>query len=100
MSCLYGVVKYCTSHPYKTLGMSDLSYFLHHGTFPEYLKLRERRALRLKYAWYHLINSILFCLNYDGVLLRCLKKEDVERVLKELHDGPAGGNFAGETTSS
>jgi hypothetical protein len=30
-------------------------------------------------------------------LLRCLEKEDVERVLKELHDGPVGGHFAGET---
>jgi hypothetical protein len=24
-------------------------------------------------------------MNYDGVLLRCLEKEDVEKVLKELH---------------
>jgi hypothetical protein len=31
------------------------------------------------------------------VFLRCLEKEDVERVLKELHDDPVGGYFAGET---
>jgi hypothetical protein len=38
-------------------------------------------------------------MNYDGVLLRFLEKEDVEKVLRELHDGPTGGHFAGETTS-
>ena len=51
----------------------DLTYLLHHGTCPENLNPRERRALRLKYAQYHLINSVLFQINYDGVLLRCLE---------------------------
>jgi hypothetical protein len=41
----------------------------------------------------------LFQMNYDGVLLRCLEQDDVEKVLKELHDGPVGGNFTGETTA-
>jgi hypothetical protein len=31
--------------------------------------------------------------------LRCLECEDAEKVLRELHDGPAGGHFAGNTTS-
>jgi hypothetical protein len=38
-------------------------------------------------------------MNYDGVLLRCLEQDDAEKVLKELHDGPIGGNFAGETAT-
>jgi hypothetical protein len=41
----------------------------------------------------------LFRRNYDGVLLRCLEKQDADKVLKELHDGLTGGNFAGETTT-
>ena len=59
----------------------------------------ERRALRLKFAQYHLINSVLFRINYDGVLLICLEREDADKVLKELHDGPASGHFAGNTTA-
>jgi hypothetical protein len=55
--------------------------------------------LRLKSAQYQLVHGILFRRNYDGVLLRCLEKQDVDKVLKELHDGPARGNFAGETTT-
>jgi hypothetical protein len=42
---------------------------------------------------------VLFRVNYDGVLLRCLECDDVEKVLKELHDGPAGGHFSGNTTA-
>jgi hypothetical protein len=26
-----------------------------------------------------------------------LREDDAEKVLKDLHDGPAGGHFAGET---
>ena len=37
--------------------------------------------------------------NYDGVYLRCLKKEYVDKVLSELHDGLAGGNFGGDNTT-
>jgi hypothetical protein len=53
----------------------------------------------LKSSLHHLINSILFLLNYDGFVLRCLKKEDDEMVLKELHEGPAWGHFRRETTT-
>jgi hypothetical protein len=42
---------------------------------------------------------VFFHRNYGDVLLRCLEKADVERVLKELHYGFAGGHFAGETTT-
>jgi hypothetical protein len=35
--------------------------------------------------------------NYDGVLLICLEREDADNVLKDLHDGPVGGNFVGNT---
>jgi hypothetical protein len=40
---------------------------------------------------------VLFHVNYDGVLLICLKREDANKFLKEIHDGPAGGNFPGNT---
>ena len=37
--------------------------------------------------------------NADGVLLRCLEKEESDLVLIQLHDGPAGGHFGGDTTA-
>ena len=39
----------------------------------------------------------MFRKNYDVFLLRCLEQEDVAKVVKELHDGPAGGHFSGDT---
>ena len=42
---------------------------------------------------------MLFRKNYDGVFLRCLEHEDAKKVLAELHDGPAGGHFLGDTTT-
>jgi hypothetical protein len=42
---------------------------------------------------------VLFHVNYVGVPLRCLENDDAENVLRELHDGPTGGHFVGETTT-
>jgi hypothetical protein len=60
---------------------------------------KKEETLILKSAHYHLINGIIFRRNYDNVLLRCLEKYDAERVLQELHDGPVGGHFGGDTTT-
>jgi hypothetical protein len=51
----------------------DLSYLLYHKTCPKNLNPKERRALGLKSAQYRLMNLVLFRINYDGVLLRCLE---------------------------
>ena len=53
----------------------------------------------MKSAPYLLIDNILFRRNSDGVYLRCLDKDETEVILKELHSGPAGGHFGGETTT-
>jgi hypothetical protein len=74
-----------------------LTYLMHHGTCPEKLNPKERRSLRLNSTQYCLINLVLFRINYDGVLIRYLKREDADKVLKELHDGPTCGHFARNT---
>jgi hypothetical protein len=51
----------------------------------------------MKYLQYQLLHGILFRKNYDGLLLRCLKREDVDNVLKYMHDGPTGGHFSRDT---
>jgi hypothetical protein len=83
--------------PGKESWYEKLTYLLHNVTFPENLNPRERRALRIKSAQYRLINSIIFWVNYDGVILRCLECEYEDKVLKELHYGPADEDFRGNT---
>ena len=46
--------------------------------------------MSLKSAAYQIVEGVLFRKNYDGVLLRCLEKEDAKKVMTDLHDGPAG----------
>eukprot|EP00253_Pinus_taeda_P002787 PITA_02787 len=37
--------------------------------------------------------------NYVSILLRCLENPKAQKVLQELHDGPAGGHFGADTTA-
>ena len=67
------------------------------GLLPEHYNSKHRRALRLKSASYQIVEGILFRRNYDRVLLRCLEKEYAKKVMTDLHDGPAGEHFFGDT---
>jgi hypothetical protein len=51
----------------------------------------------MKYSHYQLINVMLFKQNYDFVLLRCLEKSDVDKVLSDLNDSFARGHYSGYT---
>ena len=77
----------------------DLAHYLQEELLLEHWSFKQRRAPRLKSASYQIVEGILVKKNYDGVLLRCLEKEDARKVMIELHDGPAGGHFFGDTTT-
>jgi hypothetical protein len=77
----------------------DIRHCLQHGSTPRHLDPTKRRALRLNSASIHLVNGILFRQNFDGVLMRCLEKDEAEKVLLELHAGEASGHFGGDTTA-
>lgn len=46
-----------------------------------------------------MVQGNLFKKNNLGILLRCLEYDEAQHVLKYLHDGPAGGHYAGDTTA-
>jgi hypothetical protein len=77
----------------------DIKFYIMHGSSPHHLDPKKRRALRLKSASFHLVKGILFCQNFDGVLMRCLEKDEAEKVLLELHAVEASGHFGGDTTA-
>ena len=78
---------------------ADIIYYLKNGYAPSNLDHTKKRALRLKAKQYQLMNDVLFRINYDYVLLICLEKSEAEKVLQELHDGPAGGHYIGYATA-
>jgi hypothetical protein len=79
------------------LGIYDIKFYLKHGATPEHLNPKKRRELRLRYAPFQLINDVLFRKKFDGVLLRCLEKDESKKVLNKLHYGNVGGHFGGKT---
>eukprot|EP00253_Pinus_taeda_P022398 PITA_22398 len=78
---------------------ADLIFYLKNGYAPPNLSYKNKRAIRLKAKNFIIIDDVLFRQNYDSVLLRCLEKPEAQKVLKELHDGPAGGHFGADTTA-
>lgn len=76
---------------------ADIIFYLKNGYAPSNLDYTKKRALRLKAKQYQLVNNIIFRMNYDYVLLQCLEKSEAKRVLQELHNGPAGGHYVGDS---
>eukprot|EP00253_Pinus_taeda_P007727 PITA_07727 len=77
----------------------DLIFYLKNGYAPPNLSYKNKRAIRLKEKNFIIIDDVLFRQNYDSILLRCLEKPEAQKVLQELHDGPAGGHFGADTTA-
>ena len=71
--------------------------YLEHGTVSSHFSIRQKRDLRLKALAYQSVNEVLYWKHNNQVFLRCLEAHELEKVLKYLHDGPAGGHFAGNT---
>ena len=78
---------------------ADLIFYLKNGYAPPNISYKNKRAIRLKAKNFIIIDDVLFRQNYDSVLLRCLEKPEAQKVLQELHDGPAGGHFGADTTA-
>lgn len=77
----------------------DVVYFLLNHKCPSHLQGVQKRALRLKRNGYMLRGSILYKKNHEGVYLRCLGKEEAERVLREFHDKFRTGHGSGSSTA-
>lgn len=78
---------------------ADIMFYLKNGYAPSHLNHTKKRALRLKAKQYQIVNDVLFRMNYDYVLLRCLEKSEAKKVLQGLHDEPAGVHYAGDATT-
>jgi hypothetical protein len=71
----------------------DVIEYLRRGTLPKDKK--EARKICTQYAWYTLINNVLYCRGYTLPLLKCLSKFEAEFVLKEIHEGVCGEHSEG-----
>ena len=68
----------------------DIMKFLKLGAYPDGVNKRERCSIRMMAIQYVLYGGKLYKRSYDGIHLRCLKKEEAEKVTKEVHPGICG----------
>jgi len=72
---------------------SDIIYFILNLTCPSHLIGHKRRALRLKFYKYCIIQDGFGWRNPDGVILRCVNELESKRLMIEFHSGFCGGHF-------
>jgi hypothetical protein len=78
---------------------ADIIYYLKNLSCPDHLVDHKRRALKLKAMKYCLTQDGLGWKNPDGIILRCVNKDEADQLIKELHSGYCGGHFASRTTT-
>ena len=71
-------------------GFEGIKHYLQTGTYPEFLTREEKSVFQHKVAPYSVIKGVLFRMGADEKLRRCLELEFRRKVIRSLHDGPAG----------
>jgi hypothetical protein len=65
----------------------DIRNFVDDRIYPKGADRKDRRAPRLLATQYILCDGVLYRRSYEGVHLRCVDKEEVEKLIKEVHQG-------------
>ena len=65
----------------------DIKKFLELEAYLDGADKREHRSIRMMAIQYILCGGQLYRRSYDGVYLRCLKQEEAEKVIEEVHLG-------------
>ena len=73
----------------------DIMKFLELGAYPDGADKRECRSIRMMATQYILCGGQLYRRSYNGIHLHCLKKEEAERVIEEVHQGICGPHMNG-----
>ena len=68
----------------------NIMKFLEQGTYLDSADKREHRSIRMLATQYILCGGQLYRRSYNGIHLYCLKREEAERVMKEVHQGICG----------
>ncbi|KAH9312111.1 hypothetical protein KI387_027146, partial [Taxus chinensis] len=58
-----------------------------------------RRHFRLQAIPYALVDGVLFKKDINGVLLRCIGTNQIEKILEEFRNGSTGGHFSPRVTA-
>ena len=73
----------------------DIMKFLELGVYPNGFDQIKHCSIRMTATQSILCGGKLYRRTYDGIHLRCLRKEEPERVVKEVHRGICGSHING-----
>ena len=73
----------------------DIMKFLELGIYPDGANKREHHSVRMMLMQYILYGAQLYRRSYKGIHLCCLKKEEAEKVIGEVHLGICGPHMNG-----
>ena len=77
----------------------DIMKFLEFEVYLDGADKREHCSIRMMALQYILCWEQLYRRSYDGIHLRCLKKEEPEKVTEEIHQGICGPHMNGRMLS-
>ncbi|RDX82521.1 Retrovirus-related Pol polyprotein, partial [Mucuna pruriens] len=75
----------------------DIKRYLEKGEYPKGASENSKRTLRRLAAGYLMSGSVLYKRNADMTLLRCVDRQEAERIIEEVHDGTFGTHPSGHT---
>ena len=73
----------------------DVKRYLKAQEYPEGASTNDKKFLRRFSAKFFLSNGILYKLNHDSTLLRCVDKSEAEKIMAYLHEGTFGNHSSG-----
>ena len=73
----------------------DIYHFLRLGVYPEATTTKDKRALRQLAAQFVICGEKLYRRSANGMLLLCLDRASVDRVMREVHVGVCGPHMGG-----
>ena len=71
---------------------AEIASYLQTGELPIGWIMRQKKALMLRARNYTWVANTLYRLGRDGVLRRCVRLTEREELMKEAHEGDAGGH--------
>jgi hypothetical protein len=79
---------------------ADLIFVFHNLQVPPGLTKTKDRFLKLKALKFFILEGNLYWKDLGGILLNCLLKDEVDKVLQDFHTGDCGGHLSWKATAN
>jgi hypothetical protein len=77
---------------------TDIANYLSSGMLPLFTSKEKKKIIKqsARYTW---IDGDLFYTEYDLIIRRCVRQDEILEILKDFHDEPCGSHFADKRTT-